>query len=89
MSVTLEINALDFERLHETSMSFGSDWMDQVAEGRFESKWGMQVKHIYWFENYVSAKMAGAYLDSIDTFYTINFDNVLGQYVILTNYVGA
>ena len=85
----ITINALDFERLHETSMEMSNDWLPQIADGRFEYNEGFEYKQMYWFENYVSAKLASGFLDSVEELYTINFDAVLGQYVILTNYVGA
>ena len=85
----ITINALDFERLHETSMEMSNDWLPQIADGRFEYNEGFEYKQMYWFENYVSAKLASGFLDSVEQLYTINFDAVLNQYVILTNYVGA
>jgi len=89
MSVTLEINALDFERLTESSMEMSDDWVHPIQEGRFESNEGFEYAQIYWYENYASAKLATAFLDANDEKYTMNFDCVLCQYVIFSDYVGA
>jgi hypothetical protein len=89
MPVMLEIDALDFERLHETSMEMSNDWLPQIKDGRFDYNEGFQYKQMYWFENYVSCKLAGSFLDAIKEAYTINFDGSLGQYIILTDYVVA
>ena len=85
----ITMNALDFERLSETSMEFGDDWLDQIADGRFSDNEGFEFKHIYWYENYVSARCASMYLETTKKPHVINFDQILLQWVVLTDYVGA
>ena len=88
MPVT-KMTGLDFERLSETSMEFGDDWLDQIADGRFSDNEGFQFKQIYWYENYVSARFASMYLETTKELHVLNFDQILNQWVILTDYVGA
>jgi hypothetical protein len=75
----------DFENLNETSMKFkGSNW--EAQDGRFEGKVDYSKQYIYWFDNYANLMAARLILLEFDYEYSTLFDDVLGQWTLITDY---
>jgi hypothetical protein len=77
--------AEDFENLTETSMEFsGNGW--EAQDGRFEGKTDYSMRYIYWFDNYANLMAGRNILQQFGDEYEVLFDDVLGQWTIITNY---
>ena len=77
--------AQDFENLTETSMQFkGNGW--EAQDGRFEGKVDYSMRYIYWFDNYANLMAARNILQQFDEELAVLFDDILGQWTIITNY---
>lgn len=98
VTVTVTMDAFDFERLSSLSMEFNADadseWAEQVRQGRFRPyrngpvrtgfAWG------YWFEQWADVMLARSYLEAVGEDYQIVDDewtpDGLDPYVILTDF---
>jgi hypothetical protein len=77
--------AEDFENLNETSMQFkGNNW--EAQDGRFEGNVNYNLDYIYWFDNYANLMAARTILQDFGNSYEVLFDDVLGQWTLITDY---
>ena len=85
MKIQIDLKAADFEQLWVNSMEWmNGDWQDQA--NRFEPTPFFSWHYAYWFGNYSSLKMAEAFINGLGKNYAIHSDEVLGDWVMLTNY---
>ena len=84
MKIQIDINAADFEQLWSNSMEWqGQDWEKQ--SDRFDPLPSFTKKYAYWFEDYVSLKIAEAFV-SLTSGYSIHSDEATASWVLLTDY---
>lgn len=81
----MKMNEGDFDRLWDTSMAWGREWLAQ--DGRFDPPVSYDWKQAYWFElSYSNLIFAKSFLEDKGYDYEVAADEA-GGWVILTNYV--
>ena len=83
--LTITITESDFGKLHNSSMSWGKEWMKQ--KDRFTDAPLFTWKMAYWCETYLETLICQQYISSRGFESQTVFDTATLDYLILTNYV--
>jgi hypothetical protein len=85
----IQVTAKDFKYLASTSMQwfeYANDWRVKREEGRFNPKPHLNWEWAYWYETYSDLILARTFLQINEHAYFVIFDEVIEQWMILTDY---
>lgn len=85
-TITMTITAEDFDRMADTAMYWGKDWI--IKQHRFEPvTTNFSYKMAYWADRYLESLFCQHYLASIGFQSETHYDTASDSYLILTDYV--
>jgi len=86
VTITMTITAEDFDRIADTAMRWGKDWL--IKQHRFEPvTTNFSYKMAYWVDRYLETLVCQQYLASLGFQSETHFDTATGSYLMLTDYI--
>jgi len=86
VTITMTITAEDFDRITDTAMRWGKDWL--IKQHRFEPvTTNFSYKMAYWVDRYLETLVCQQYLASLGFQSETHFDTATGSYLMLTDYI--
>ena len=86
VTITMTITAEDFDRITDTAMRWGKDWL--IKQHRFEPvTTNFSYKMAYWVDRYFETLVCQHYLASLGFQSETHFDTATGSYLMLTDYI--
>ena len=86
VTITITITAEDFDRIADTAMRWGKDWL--IKQHRFEPvTTNFSYKMAYWVDRYLETLVCQQYLASLGFQSETHFDTATSSYLMLTDYI--
>ena len=86
VTITMTITAEDFDRIADTAMRWGKDWL--IKQHRFEPvTTNFSYKMAYWVDRYLETLVCQQYLASLGFQSETHFDTATSSYLMLTDYI--